>query len=92
MSPRWRRRSGVSTEPAARQRSVPTPRERSRAFWRAQRFSWWMTSTLHRSTADDGFDFRRQLADLEYLVGSTAAMTSFAESYVGAPLTIDRDA
>jgi p-hydroxybenzoate 3-monooxygenase len=56
--------------------------------WRAQRFSWWMTSTLHRSAGDDGFDFRRQLADLEYLVGSTAAMTSFAESYVGTGLAV----
>jgi p-hydroxybenzoate 3-monooxygenase len=53
--------------------------------WRAQRFSWWMTATLHRAPDRSDFDYRRQLADLEYLVSSRAAMTSFAESYVGAP-------
>jgi p-hydroxybenzoate 3-monooxygenase len=54
--------------------------------WRAQRFSWWMTSMLHRGTGDNPFDHRRQLAELEYLVSSRAAMTSLAESYTGAPL------
>ena len=53
--------------------------------WRAQRFSWWMTSMLHRADGDNPFDFRRQRAELEYLVGSRAAMTSLAESYTGAP-------
>jgi len=53
--------------------------------WRAQRFSWWMTSMLHRSESDNPFDHRRQLAELEYLVGSRAAMTSLAENYVGVP-------
>jgi p-hydroxybenzoate 3-monooxygenase len=56
--------------------------------WRAQRFSWWMTSTLHRAPDHSGFDYRRQVADLEYLVNSRAAMTSFAESYVGARLDV----
>lgn len=54
--------------------------------WRAQRFSYWMTSMLHRSASENPFDHRRQLADLEYLVGSRAAMTSLAENYVGWPL------
>ena len=53
--------------------------------WRAQRFSWWMTSMLHRSDSDNPFDHRRQVAELEYLVSSRAAMTSLAESYTGAP-------
>jgi p-hydroxybenzoate 3-monooxygenase len=53
--------------------------------WRAQRFSWWMTSMLHRSDSDNPFDHRRQLAELEYLVSSRAAATSLAESYAGAP-------
>jgi p-hydroxybenzoate 3-monooxygenase len=53
--------------------------------WRAQRFSWWMTSMLHRSDSDNPFDHRRQLAELEYLVSSRAAMTSLAESYAGTP-------
>ena len=53
--------------------------------WRAQRFSWWMTSMLHRLDSDNPFDHRRQRAELEYLVSSRAAMTSLAESYTGAP-------
>jgi p-hydroxybenzoate 3-monooxygenase len=57
-----------------------------RRTWRAQRFSAWMTSALHRSATDNAFDQRRQIADLEYLVSSRAAMTSLAESYVGQPL------
>ena len=44
-----------------------------------------MTSMLHRSESDNPFDHRRQLAELEYLVGSRAAMTSLAENYVGVP-------
>ena len=54
-----------------------------RRTWRAQRFSWWMTSTLHRLDGASAFDHRRQVAELEYLVGSRAAMTSLAENYVG---------
>jgi p-hydroxybenzoate 3-monooxygenase len=57
-----------------------------RRTWRAQRFSWWMTSMLHRSDSDNPFDHRRQLAELEYLVSSEAAMTSLAENYVGVAL------
>jgi p-hydroxybenzoate 3-monooxygenase len=56
-----------------------------RRTWRAQRFSWWMTSMLHKQEGDDPFDYRRQRAELEYLVSSTAAMTSLAENYVGTP-------
>jgi p-hydroxybenzoate 3-monooxygenase len=53
--------------------------------WRAQRFSWWMTSMLHRQDTGNPFDHRRQVAELDYLVSSTAAMTSLAENYVGTP-------
>jgi len=53
--------------------------------WRAQRFSWWMTSMLHQQEGNNPFDYRRQLAELEYLVSSTAAMTSLSENYVGTP-------
>jgi p-hydroxybenzoate 3-monooxygenase len=56
-----------------------------RRTWRAQRFSWWMTTMLHRQEGDTAFDHRRQLAELEYLVSSKAAMTSLAENYVGTP-------
>ena len=54
--------------------------------WRAQRFSSWMTSMLHRSVSLDAFEYRRQLAELEYVTSSRAAMTSLAENYVGFPL------
>lgn len=57
-----------------------------RRAWLAQRFSWWMMSILHRDGGGNPFDYRRQLADLSYLVGSRAAMTALAESYVGLPL------
>lgn len=56
-----------------------------RRTWRAQRFAWWMTSVLHRLNEGNSFDDRRQLAELEYLVSSRAAMTSLAENYVGTP-------
>jgi p-hydroxybenzoate 3-monooxygenase len=54
-----------------------------RRTWRAQRFSWWMTSMFHRADPGNQFDYRRQLAELDYLVNSRAAMTSLAENYVG---------
>jgi p-hydroxybenzoate 3-monooxygenase len=55
----------------------------TRRAWRAQRFSWWMTSSLHLADDASPFDRRRQMADLDYLVSSQAAMTSLAENYVG---------
>jgi len=55
--------------------------------WRAQQFSWWMTSMLHRPDTESLFDWRRQLAELEYVTSSRAAMTSLAENYVGLPIT-----
>jgi len=54
--------------------------------WRAQRFSWWMTSILHRFEHDSAFDQRRQLAELEYATSSRAASQSLAENYVGFPM------
>jgi p-hydroxybenzoate 3-monooxygenase len=56
-----------------------------RRVWRAQHFSWWMTSMLHRSDTGNPFDSRRQRAELEYVTTSPAAMTSLAENYVGLP-------
>jgi p-hydroxybenzoate 3-monooxygenase len=56
-----------------------------RRVWRAQRFSWWMTSSLHRFPDDRPFDVQRQIADLDYLTRSQAAMTSLAEQYAGLP-------
>lgn len=57
-----------------------------RRVWRAQRFSWWMTVMLHKFDDDNAFDRKRQLAELEYLCSSPAAMTSLAENYVGMPI------
>jgi p-hydroxybenzoate 3-monooxygenase len=54
--------------------------------WKVQRFSWWMTSMLHRFHNDSAFDQRRQLAELEYLTSSRAASQSLAENYVGLPM------
>ncbi|MBZ5541468.1 MAG: 4-hydroxybenzoate 3-monooxygenase [Acidobacteriia bacterium] len=55
-----------------------------RRIWKAQRFSWWMTTTLHRSPEGD-FINRIHLADLDYVTGSRAAATALAENYVGLP-------
>ena len=57
-----------------------------RRVWKVQRFSWWMTSMLHRFEDENPFDQRRQLAELEYVAGSRAAAQSLAENYVGLPL------
>jgi p-hydroxybenzoate 3-monooxygenase len=56
-----------------------------RRVWKAQRFSWWMTSLLHRFDVNDAFELRRQLAELDYLTSSCAAATALAENYVGLP-------
>jgi p-hydroxybenzoate 3-monooxygenase len=56
-----------------------------RRVWKVQRFSWWMTSMLHRFANDNPFDQRRQLAELDYVTSSRAASKSLAENYVGLP-------
>jgi p-hydroxybenzoate 3-monooxygenase len=53
--------------------------------WRAEHFSWWMTSMLHRFPADDVFQHRLQRSQLEYVVSSQPAAASLAENYVGLP-------
>jgi len=55
--------------------------------WRAEHFSWWMTSMLHRFPSDDVFQQRLQRSQLEYVVGSRAAAASLAENYVGLPFS-----
>ena len=57
-----------------------------RRVWRAQRFSWWMTSMLHRFDRSDPFQLKVQQAELDYVTGSRAAATTIAENYVGAAL------
>jgi p-hydroxybenzoate 3-monooxygenase len=62
-------------------------RTRLRRVWRAQHFSWWMTSMLHRFPAEDAYDRRRQLAELDNIVSSRAAARNLAEDYSGLPFT-----
>jgi p-hydroxybenzoate 3-monooxygenase len=54
-----------------------------RRVWRAEHFSWWMTSMLHNAPDADEFDEKLQLSQLRYVATSTAATTSLAENYVG---------
>ncbi len=56
-----------------------------RRVWKAERFSWWMTSLLHRFPDSSPFDMRLQLAELDYIASSRAAATALAENYVGLP-------
>ena len=58
-----------------------------RRVWKVQRFSWWMTSMLHRHATGNAFDERRQLAELDYVTSSRAAAQTLAENYVGLPMT-----
>jgi p-hydroxybenzoate 3-monooxygenase len=55
-----------------------------RRVWKVQRFSWWMTSMLHKHEGSR-FDDRRQLAELDYVCSSRAAAQTLAENYVGLP-------
>jgi p-hydroxybenzoate 3-monooxygenase len=54
--------------------------------WKAERFSWWLTSLMHRFPDTGAIGQRLQDAELEYLVNSKAASTVLAENYVGLPL------
>jgi p-hydroxybenzoate 3-monooxygenase len=57
--------------------------ERLRRVWRAEHFSWWMTSMLHLPPDEDAFGYRLRLSQLRYVTSSEAAATSLAENYVG---------
>jgi p-hydroxybenzoate 3-monooxygenase len=57
-----------------------------RRVWKVQRFSWWMTSMLHRFPDENPFDQRRQLAELDYVTSSRAPAQALAENYVGLPM------
>lgn len=58
----------------------------SRRVWRAQHFSWWMTSMLHTAPDASPFDVRRQRGELDLVTSSTAGSTYLAEAYTGWPL------
>jgi len=57
-----------------------------RRVWRAEHFSWWMTSMLHRFPDADPFQHQLQLSQLRYTVSSRAAAATLAENYVGLPI------
>jgi p-hydroxybenzoate 3-monooxygenase len=57
-----------------------------RRVWRAQHFSWWMTSMLHTDPGEDDYGRELRRSQLEYVCSSTAAATSLSENYVGLPL------
>ncbi|ABD57078.1 4-hydroxybenzoate 3-monooxygenase [Jannaschia sp. CCS1] len=53
--------------------------------WKAERFSWWFTTMMHRFPDQTAFDLKMQVADLEFLRGSASAQKAMAENYVGLP-------
>jgi p-hydroxybenzoate 3-monooxygenase len=57
-------------------------------IWKGERFSWYMTTLLHRNDTEEDFVQRIHQADLEYLVGSHAAQQALAENYVGLPMAV----
>lgn len=56
-----------------------------RRVWKAERFSWWMTSMLHRFPGADAFSERIAATELDYFVSSEAGRQTIAENYVGLP-------
>ncbi len=57
-----------------------------RRVWRAERFSWWFSSLMHRMPDEDSMTTRLREAELDYLLHSEAALRTLAENYVGLPL------
>ncbi|MBN8890950.1 MAG: 4-hydroxybenzoate 3-monooxygenase [Acetobacteraceae bacterium SCN 69-10] len=57
-----------------------------RRVWKAERFSWWMTSLLHRFDSHGPFERRMQLAELDYITSSPIGAATLAENYVGLPV------
>ncbi len=60
-----------------------------RRVWKAVRFSWWLTTLMHRFPSSDGFDRQIQLAELDLLATSEHARASFADNYTGLPLRVE---
>ena len=58
--------------------------------WKAERFSWWFSSLMHRHPEQSEFDLAMQTAELEFLRSSAAAQHSMAENYVGLPWSVVR--
>ena len=70
---------GPATTPGSR----PIRRGRCAAVWKAERFSWWMTSLLHAFPQADGFDRRIQRAEFDALASSDHAAALLARDYTG---------
>jgi p-hydroxybenzoate 3-monooxygenase len=60
-----------------------------RRVWRAQNFSWWMTQLLHTAPGATEFDVRRQVGELDNVVGTRAGRTYLAEQYTGWPTSVE---
>ena len=56
-----------------------------RRIWKAQRFSWWLTTLMHRFPEASPFERRTQLAELDFVTSSETGARSLAENYVGLP-------
>ncbi|WP_305971686.1 MULTISPECIES: 4-hydroxybenzoate 3-monooxygenase [unclassified Mameliella] len=54
-------------------------------IWKAERFSWWMTTLLHRFPDQNEFDLKIQLADIEFLRSNREAQSVLAQNYIGLP-------
>jgi len=54
--------------------------------WKSSRFSWYLTTLMHRFPEGGEFDRKMQIAELNYIAGSKAAQTTIAENYIGLPL------
>jgi p-hydroxybenzoate 3-monooxygenase len=57
-----------------------------RRIWQIERFSWWMTSMMHKFDNHGAFDAKMQTAELNYILTSPAGQMTLAENYVGLPL------
>ena len=53
--------------------------------WKAERFSWWFSSLMHRYPEQNDFDFKMQVAELDFLRSNQAAQKAMSENYVGLP-------
>lgn len=62
--------------------------EALRRIWLAERFSWYMTTMLHRDPNETDFEQQIHVADLDYVTHSRAAATALAENYVGLPVEL----
>jgi p-hydroxybenzoate 3-monooxygenase len=62
-----------------------------RRVWRAERFSWWFTSLMHKFPDEGAIAAKFQQAELDYLLNSEAGLRTIAENYVGLPLDFAED-